>query len=143
MNKLLFLDDIRDPYDAQYKDFLPEGEWDIYWVKGYNEFVGWVTVNGLPDAISFDHDLLPSHYTPQHLWDDYEESKAWQTKNHKKHFGTGRDCARWFIDEYCFSETYQFGGLTIKNKRVLPELFVHSANPVGADWIREELNKHK
>jgi len=30
---------------------------------------------GLPDAISFDHDLSSEHYTPEYFWDDYEASK--------------------------------------------------------------------
>jgi hypothetical protein len=44
--KKLYLDDIRTP--------KTEG-WDI--VRSYNEFVSWIETNGLPDMVSFDHDL--------------------------------------------------------------------------------------
>lgn len=80
---------------------------------------------GLPDAISFDHDLADSHYTPEYFWDNYEESKKYQEWNSKNHTEkTGMDCAKWLVD-YCMD-----------NKKMLPEIFVHSANPVGADNIK-------
>ena len=42
----LFLDDIRKP---------PDVDWFI--VRNYNQFIDWIDKNGLPDIISFDHDL--------------------------------------------------------------------------------------
>lgn len=30
---------------------------EICWMKSYNEFTNWVNLYGLPDAISFNHDL--------------------------------------------------------------------------------------
>jgi hypothetical protein len=44
--KKLYLDDIRIP--------KTEG-WDI--VRNYDEFVFWVRLHGIPDEVSFDHDL--------------------------------------------------------------------------------------
>ena len=44
--KKLYLDDIRIP--------KTEG-WDI--VRNYDEFVFWVRLHGIPDELSFDHDL--------------------------------------------------------------------------------------
>ena len=44
--KKLYLDDIRVP--------KTEG-WDI--VRNYDEFVFWVRLHGVPDEVSFDHDL--------------------------------------------------------------------------------------
>ena len=44
--KKLYLDDIRIPQT--------EG-WDI--VRSYDDFVNWIEMNGLPDVVSFDHDL--------------------------------------------------------------------------------------
>lgn len=41
------------------------------------------------------------------------------------------DCAKWLVD-YC-----------IDNKERLPKIFVHSANPVGADNILGLLNNFK
>lgn len=62
----LYLDDIRDP--------KTEG-WKI--VRNYDDFVNFITENGLPDEISFDHDL---------------------GENDKR---TGYDCAKW-LGEYCW-----------------------------------------
>lgn len=53
MKKKLFLDDIRT-IDMVY-DKAMESEFDI--VRNYNDFVNYITKNGLPDFISFDNDL--------------------------------------------------------------------------------------
>jgi len=52
--KKLYLDDVRCP--------KTEG-WDI--VRTYDDFVSWITKNGLPDEVSFDHDLAEIHYDPK------------------------------------------------------------------------------
>ena len=55
---LLFLDDNRDPHQYKTKKFLPPTSYrDIVWVKNYTQFVLYVEIKGLPDIISFDHDL--------------------------------------------------------------------------------------
>jgi hypothetical protein len=69
MERFLFLDDIRHPNDVytytQQTIFLHKN-WEI--VRNYMEFVQWITINGLPDFISFDHDLADMEYTsPPHL----------------------------------------------------------------------------
>ena len=54
----LFLDDMRDPRTAQFlrnQDFYRNTKWVV--VKNYDEFVSYITHNGMPDLISFDHDL--------------------------------------------------------------------------------------
>lgn len=63
--KKLYLDDIRNPKS--------EG-WTI--VRNFEDFVDYINKNGLPDEISFDHDLG-------------EDVK------------TGYDCAKWLC-EYCW-----------------------------------------
>ena len=79
----------------------------------------------MPDTISFDHDLADEHYTPEYFWDNYEESKKFQEwRGQYYQEKTGMDCAKWLVD-YCMD-----------NKKKLPEIFVHSANPVGADNIK-------
>lgn len=120
--KRLYLDDIRHNYDSLqmlgysvYKE-----KWSI--VRNYTEFVEWITKNGLPDIVSFDHDLADIHYTPKEYWNDYHLSKEYQEKliyTEK----TGLDCAKWLID-YC-----------LDNNKKLPKYLVHSANPVGRDNI--------
>lgn len=60
MNKgvLLFLDDIRNPFkNPEWLTFSPISPDKVVWVKSYYEFINWITENGLPDAICFDHDL--------------------------------------------------------------------------------------
>ena len=120
--KRLFLDDIRHNYDAlQMLGYVVYKEpWDI--VRSYDEFVAWIQKNGLPDLISFDHDLADTHYTPQEYWNDYHKSAEYQaglTHTEK----TGLDCAKWLV-EYC-----------LDNEVKLPKYLVHSANPVGRDNI--------
>jgi hypothetical protein len=107
MNTLLWLDDIRDPFEN-------EGEWlifspisnpySVHWVKSMKEFVEWILTNDLPTAICFDHDL----------GGDEETSKLEPS---------GFDCAKWLVD-YC-----------IDNDEELPKWNVQSANPVGKDNI--------
>ena len=81
----LFLDDIRDPNQVfAYTEqiiFLDQ-KWTV--VKTYQEFVTFIIDNGLPEFISFDHDLGEESMT------NVEEK-------------SGYDCAKWLI-EYCITE---------------------------------------
>lgn len=120
---LLWLDDARNPYENDWLNFsCLSSPFCTVWVTSYNDFVGYIQQNGLPDGINFDHDLLPEHYTPESLWNDYAKSKAWQDYNNV--FGNGYDCAVWLVD-FCKS-----------NNLKLPSWRVHSSNPVGANNIR-------
>lgn len=77
----LYLDDIRE---------APIG-WDV--VRSYDEFVRYIDENGVPDFISFDHDLSFDHYPlaennphPTEIpYDSYTEK-------------TGYHCARYLVD---------------------------------------------
>ena len=72
---LLWLDDYRDPMSNDWLNFSPIGkDIEVVWVKDYNEFIGWINTNGLPDGICFDHDLGEGL--------------------------NGYDCAKWLV-EYC------------------------------------------
>lgn len=119
----LFLDDIRHPEDAyEYTKQMMffTNVWHV--VRNYNEFVEWIEKNGLPAFISFDHDLADSHYTPEHLWVDYNKSKEWQDAQvHTEK--TGYECAKWLVD-YC-----------LNNGLKCPQYYCHSMNPVGKDKI--------
>lgn len=133
MKNLLWLDDIRNPFLNE-EGKVPNNihDWNINWVLNYEQFVKWIEFYGLPDAISFDHDLGDEHYTPEFFWNDYELSKQyqeWKSKTYKEK--TGMDCAKWLVD-YC-----------IDNHKNLPEIFIHSANPVGADNIKGLLSNFK
>ena len=52
---LLWVDDIRDPH--KWLNNTLQDSSNIIWVKDYKEFVEYIINNGLPDSISFDHDL--------------------------------------------------------------------------------------
>lgn len=126
----LWLDDlpIRNPFLGTW--IKPEySDYRIIWVLNYDQFVEWITVNGLPDIISFDHDLADEHYTPEEYWNDYDKSKEYQdSKTYKEK--NGHECAKWLVN-YCQSH-----GLK------LPNYLVHSFNPVGADNIRGVLESY-
>ena len=67
--KKLYLDDVRNPKSKG---------WII--VRSYDEFVNYITENGLPEEISFDHDLGEDSVKP---------------------IKSGYDCAKWLC-EYCW-----------------------------------------
>jgi len=71
--KKLYLDDVRCP--------KTEG-WEV--VRTYEDFVDWITKNGLPDEVSFDHDLAEISYNPSTF-----------SENFKYHEKTGYDAAKW------------------------------------------------
>ena len=110
----LFLDDIRIPKDCA-NGLVPSHLNKIYWendwyiVRTHNEFVEWILKNGLPDFISFDHDLSDVHYTMDFSTDTSNQGTE----------KTGYDSAKW-LGEFCMD-----------NKNTLPDYVVHSQNPVG------------
>ena len=121
----LFLDDIRIPYDVFKLTILPIYENNDDWVivKSFNEFVDTLIEKGIPDVISFDHDLsydayLPINQTNEILYENLEEK-------------TGYDAAKWLVD-YC-----------VENDKDIPMYYVHSANPVGAENIKNYLENAK
>jgi hypothetical protein len=123
MSVLLFLDDIRNPFDleANWLVFSPfellEGD-EVIWVKSYNEFVEYITDFGVPDGICFDHDLADEHYNQDLKEEDYKEK-------------TGKDCAN-FLVEYC-----------LDNETPLPLWNCQSANPTGKENINSIMNNFK
>jgi hypothetical protein len=120
MKKALYLDDVRTP-TTTINGYEP---W--YVVRNYDEFVTWITANGIPDLISFDHDLAEEHIN------DYFNQVAlvgYQHPDYEKYTEkTGLDCARWL------------GGYIQHNNAVLKAVCVHSHNPVGATNIQSYIN---
>ena len=51
MKKLLWLDDFRNPVEYII------GDYDIIWVKNYEDFCKYINEKGIPEIICFDHDL--------------------------------------------------------------------------------------
>lgn len=115
MSYNLFLDDFRQPADAfQYthNSTYLKLKWRI--VRSYDEFVAFIEKNGIPDLISFDHDLADEHYKKQASIDYTDEGEK-----------TGYHCAKWFIN-YC-----------IDNKKELPKMIlIHSMNVYGSENIK-------
>lgn len=112
MSYYLFLDDIRQISDVRKYCVLPninDKEWII--ARNYKEFVDLITLRGVPQFVSFDHDLGLSHYghglnNNEIPYESYKEK-------------TGLDCSKWLIN-YCIEKNLPF-----------PEHMVHSMNPVG------------
>jgi len=107
----LFLDDVRRPattYSYMKLPIFNESNWII--VRNYYAFISIIQKKGLPEVISFDHDLMDIHYKVQDF--DYND------ENYEK---TGYHCAKWLID-YCLDN----------NLKVPTEIIVHSMNPVGS-----------
>lgn len=66
MKTLLWLDDVRDPYDktVDWLVFSPIGrDVKVIWLYDYQDFVEELLENGLPDGICFDHDLGDCSYS--------------------------------------------------------------------------------
>jgi hypothetical protein len=119
----LFLDDERTPimaydYTRKYEYALVES-WII--VRNYDQFVATVSKRGLPELVSFDHDLADVHYGYLHgdiPYDKFTEK-------------TGMHCAQWMVD-YC-----------LDNGQLLPNYMVHSMNPAGKKNIKSLLDNFK
>jgi hypothetical protein len=138
--KKLFLDDIRMPVDCKNFvmrlgeatiHFIDDAGWDI--VRTYDEFVSYIEKNGLPDLISFDHDLADEHIQYYFNEGGHRNPPKYETEPEFKE-KTGMSCAKWLV-EYC-----------IDNKKTLPEFLVHSANPYGRANIKgllESFKKHQ
>lgn len=114
MSYRLFLDDERLPKNVTWIE-LPLGPWFV--VRNYNDFVNIIKEKGLPEFVSFDHDLGKEHYDKAN-WLKFAE-KDYSTVKEK----TGYDCAKWLV-EYCMD-----------NNKPFPQYTVHSLNPIGKDNI--------
>ena len=110
--KKLFLDDVRTPEMVWRDTIHPLYEDNTTWVivKSYEAFVSYIDEFGLPDIISFDHDLS---------FDHYKEENQREIEYDKMEVKTGYHAAQWLID---FCKT---------NARCIPECMVHSMNKVG------------
>jgi hypothetical protein len=98
----LYIDDIRIPKDETFMI-----------VRSFHEAITYIQKNGMPDYISFDHDL-----------GEDENGNL---------LPTGYDFAKWLVEKdldniYKFSDTFNFN--------------VHSANPIGRHQINALLNNY-
>lgn len=112
MSYYLFLDDERQPWDVTWVS-IPSESYHV--VRNYMDFVATVRLRGIPQFVSFDHDLADSHYGHGLNGDriPYEEYQEW----------TGYHAAKWLVD-HCHDTKQKF-----------PDFVVHSMNPVGKENI--------
>jgi len=117
MKYKIYLDDERTPNDK---------DWTI--VRNYGQFIKKISEIGLENVavISFDHDLgdtaVEEYYTNVMNkgildYDNIEEK-------------TGYDAAKWLVEQYMDNITSPF-----------PQVYVHSANPIGAINIINYVNR--
>jgi hypothetical protein len=128
----LFLDDIReaaDAYEYMHHRIGDESlkyqnlEWQV--VRNYDQFVKWINDNGMPDLVSFDHDLADEHYeivcacgSSEDFPEEFEEE-------------TGHDCVLYLIEYAKDHPAEKF-----------PEVMVHSMNPYGSERIHDTINRY-
>jgi hypothetical protein len=113
----LYLDDIRTPVDD---------DWIV--VRNYDEFVAQIKLQGLGnfEVISLDHDLgegaMVEYYTnvKNNYMLDYNNIEE----------RTGMDCCRYLVSE------------SMNEKIPLPQIYVHSANPIGSANMMGYINNY-
>lgn len=123
----LFLDDFRHPEDCfeyTHQSIYLLEDWVV--VRNYDEFVKYIQENGLPEIISFDHDLADEHYDP-----DLYGSETYNKVYDNFVFKTGYDCAKWLIN-YCFDN----------KKELTAQIYIHSMNPSGSRNIESLFNTY-
>lgn len=121
----LFLDDVRD-INMIYPNYDSK-DWVI--ARNYHEFVNFIEKFGLPDFISFDHDLGFEH--TRWYFENGGHGNPPDPKETVFKEKTGYDAAKW-LTEYC-----------LNNNLKLPDYKVHSANPVGKQNIISYLENFK
>lgn len=126
---ILWLDDIRNPQDGVWNEWMTQqginpDNYDIVWVMDYNGFTSHIQENGLPDVVCFDHDLGRDVVT-QKVANGMSRRQA---QIQRRETLDGYDCAKWMV-QYC-----------IDHDEYVPEWYIQSANPVGADNIRSYIN---
>jgi len=117
-NKIqLYLDDIRTPNND---------DWLV--VRSYDELVSHIRLNGLDkyEVISLDHDLGD---TAQKEYFN-NVSPNYQLDYNNILEKTGLDCAKWLVAE------------SMNSKIPLPQIYTHSANPIGAANIMGYVNNY-
>jgi hypothetical protein len=125
----LFLDDFREPWHCLsymgsrigLKQSVFAEDWTV--VRDFHQFTEAVMRHhGKITLVSFDHDLCDAHYDHALMTDPAAMQAFYERKDREM---TGFDCAVWMRD------FFRSKGLA------LPEIIVHSMNPVGTVNIEE------
>ena len=113
----LYLDDVRTPTDNR---------WQV--VRSYDEFVAHIKLNGLEkyETISLDHDLgdtaMNEYYNNVHPNYTLDYNNITEK--------TGLDCCKFLVAE------------SMNTKIPLPQIYVHSANPIGSGNMMGYINNY-
>ena len=102
---------------------------NVVWVKSYNEFVNYITTNGIPDQLWFDHDLNDVDYQLYHKNGGYQHKDIDYSEYKEK---TGFHCADWLVN-YCLDN----------NLILTSDIYAHSMNVKGRENIKGILNNFK
>ena len=136
MNKLIWLDDVRNPLTHDWLNFSPIGrDCNVIWVKSFADFCAYIVKNGLPTAICFDHDLGVKY--PSNAKElvanggKFVELTSGTYIEGTVEYPTGMDCAKFLVD-YC-----------LDTEQELPLFASQSANPSGRENILGLLNNFK
>jgi hypothetical protein len=142
MSYKLFIDDQRMPKDAyiyprrcelgiiiksqNLKNFsgIDDDDWVI--VRNYKDFVSIIENEGLPDVVSFDHDLSEEYI--KHYYAVTKQIGIIEYGNLKP--DSGYHCAKYLVQEW-----------KKKNKPKYIKTFIHSANQYGQANIKEVLKE--
>jgi len=117
----IYLDDVRTPVQNTLDKM-----WHV--VRNYEEFVAKVSEVGLEniEVISLDHDLGDSammefyrNVSPNYTLDYSNITEK-----------TGMDCAKWLVNQ------------SIETCKLLPQIYTHSANPIGSANIMGYINNY-
>ena len=113
----LYLDDVR----------IPLGE-DWILVRNYDEFVAKIKLHGLGsfEVISLDHDLGEGAMTEYYT----NTKKNFELDYNRIPEKTGMDCCRYLVSE------------SMNQKIPLPQIYVHSANPIGSANMMGYINNY-
>jgi hypothetical protein len=113
----LYLDDVRIPIAE---------DWQL--VRSYDEFIAHIRMHGLEnyEVISLDHDLGDT--AMDEYFNNVHPNYTLDYNNIKEK--TGLDCAKWLVSE------------SMTNSIPLPQIYVHSANPIGSANIMGYINNY-
>jgi hypothetical protein len=122
----LYLDDVRTPKNPNNEWVDGIDEWQV--VRNYDEFIAHIRLNGLEnyEVISLDHDLgdtaMKEYYNNVHPNYTLDYNNIVEK--------TGYDCAKWLVAE------------SMTKNVPLPQIYVHSANPIGSANIMGYVNNY-
>lgn len=126
----IYLDDVRTPKDKN---------WVV--VRNYDEFVNRVTEIGLNniDTISLDHDLGDT--AMNEYFNNVSPNYTLNYENIKEK--TGLDCAKWLVNYFYDTnpEWIEMNRIVKRADKIsFPQVYTHSANPIGSANIMGYIN---